>query len=163
MATKNKNYVYEIKKSEGQRTAVYKQIFEQFGHTGSLMEFNLFAKLNEEEKQELCQLIFMVDTKSSHLLFPLVRDKEISSKDSALYSIYAMRAVTEHCAKHNVPAVDYISSTQSSTTAATFGFSEKTDACEFCGCNFYEFSKTQTKTEKQDETKAAKEETPRVQ
>ena len=163
MATKNKNYVYEIRKSEGQRTAVYKQIFEQFGHTGSLMEFSLFAKLNEEEKQELCNLVFMVDAESSHLLFPLVRDKEISSKDSALYSIYAMRAVTEHCAKHNVPAVDYISSTQNSTTAATFGFTEKTETCEIGGCEFYEFSKVQTKPAKKEEPKAEKTETPRVQ
>ena len=160
MAIKNANYLYEIKKSEGERSAVCKQIFQHFGHTGSLMEFNLYTKLNDEERKDLCQVIFMVEKDASHILFPLIKDQEISTKDAAVYSIYAMKYVTDHCAKHDVPAVDYISTTKQSSTAQTFGFNTPSNTQTIGGCDFYEFSKAQTKTE---ETTKAKTETPRVQ
>lgn len=168
MATRARDYVYELKKYDGERTAVYKKIFNQFGHTGSLMEMRIFDKLSEEEKVELCNLVFMVNKDQSHLLFPMIRNEEVSSKEASVLSIYAMKHVTEHCSKFEVPASTFISLSENSGTAKVFGF-EKIDVEEnITGTTFYEFAKTQkqvqTPSEKTTSSKSTqKVEAPKVQ
>ncbi len=143
---KTTNYSFELKKCVSERESVYKKIFNQFGHTGSLMEYKLFSDLGDNEKQELCNLVFMVDKESAHLLFPMVKNDIVSDKEAAVLSIYSMKHVTDHCTKCNVAASTYIGLSETSTTAKTFGFTKAEDSQEIGGATFYEFSKPHTQT-----------------
>lgn len=146
------NYSFELKKCESERASVYKKIFNQFGHTGSLMEYKLFADLKDAEKQELCNLVFMVDKESAHLLFPMAKNDMISSKESAVLSLYAMKHVVDHCSNHNIPASTYIGVSETSTTAQSFGFTRQEESLEIGGATFYEFSKPHTQAKVSTQT-----------
>ncbi len=148
---KNTNYTYEIRKSAGARADAYKAIFNGFGHTSpATLEYVLYSGADVETRKELCKVVFMSDKEYSHLLFPMI-PAEVDQKDASLYSVFAVKNVMDHCAKHNVPASTYISTSESSTTASTFGFTHKDQESELAGKTFYEFSRPQVQRANSDQ------------
>lgn len=138
-------YTYKIKSCENQETP-YKKIFEAFGHTGSLMNMEIFNSLSEEEKQSIGNVYFMLNEDRTAQIYAPFLTEEISGKSERTSTmVMALKTTLKTCKKYDFVPTSYISTNENSTLGEVFGFNGETTKETIGGVDFFETSFAQSK------------------
>lgn len=128
-----------------EENSVYKKIFDAFGHTGSLMNLEVFESLDEQQKKAVCNVYFMVNSdRTAQILCPVNSSENLDSPNGQkATSVIAVNKAIKTCEKYDFAVDCYISSTPKSDMAKIFHFDGDITSAEVEGCTFYQMEKAQ--------------------